>query len=86
VIWSNLKKKVIFRKFDELTFITSTGPIIIKSPRDVKTKGYSKSSLPLINKEDYEILYGLKTNLRSKKIFFHPYSTSKSYLGKELSS
>ena len=27
--------------------------------RTVKTKGYSKSSLPLINKEDYEILYGL---------------------------
>ena len=27
--------------------------------RTVKTKGYSKSSFPLINKEDYEILYGL---------------------------
>lgn len=27
--------------------------------RTVKTKGYSKSSLPLIRKEDYEILYGL---------------------------
>lgn len=27
--------------------------------RTVITKGYSKSSLPLINREDYEILYGL---------------------------
>jgi CRISPR/Cas system-associated protein endoribonuclease Cas2 len=27
--------------------------------RTIKTKGYSKSSLPLIRKEDYEILYGL---------------------------
>jgi len=27
--------------------------------RIVKSKGYSKSSLPLIDKEDYEILYGL---------------------------
>ena len=25
----------------------------------MKTKGYSKSSLPLINREDYEIIYGL---------------------------
>lgn len=27
--------------------------------RTVNTKGYSKSGLPLINREDYEILYGL---------------------------
>jgi hypothetical protein len=39
----------------------STGiiPINSRSIRTIKTKGYSKSSLPLINKEDYAILYGL---------------------------
>lgn len=39
----------------------STGIISINSRRirTIKTKGYSRSSLPLINKEDYAILYGL---------------------------
>jgi hypothetical protein len=39
----------------------NTGPIITGSvrTRNVKTKGYSKSDLPLINKDDYGILYGL---------------------------
>jgi len=39
----------------------STGIIPINSRRirTIKTKGYSRSSLPLINKEDYAILYGL---------------------------
>lgn len=48
-------------KFDELTFLTLTNPIITTSvwTRSVIKKGYSKSGLPLINKEDYEILYGL---------------------------
>ena len=74
--WSNLKK-VIFIKFDELTFITSTGPIIVKSPRNVKTKGYSKSMLPLINKEDYGIhLYGL-TSIKFNQTVSRSYSTSK---------
>lgn len=51
----------LFRKFDELTFFASTGSRITKSARirSVNTKGYSKSGLPLINKEDYAILYGL---------------------------
>nr|UYR50951.1 hypothetical protein [Morchella crassipes] len=29
------------------------------NPRNVKQGGYNKSSFPIINKEDYEILYGL---------------------------
>ena len=33
--------------------------LFIIAVRTVKTKGYSKSSFPLINKEDYGILYGL---------------------------
>lgn len=39
----------------------STGIISINSRRirTIKTKGYSRSSLPLINKEDYTILSGL---------------------------
>lgn len=39
----------------------STGiiPISSRRIRTIKTKGYSRSSLPLINKEDYAILYGL---------------------------
>lgn len=50
-----------FRKFDKLTFSTNSSSKDTKSIRIriVKLKGYSKSSFPLINKEDYEILYGL---------------------------
>ena len=49
------------RKFDKLTFSTRSYSTSTKSTRvrTVSIKGYSKSSLPLINKEDYEILYGL---------------------------
>lgn len=60
MIWSNLIT-VSNRKFEKLTFSTITGSESTKSTRvrTVKTKGYSKSSFPLINREDYEILYGL---------------------------
>lgn len=59
MIWSNLI--LIIRKFDKLTFSTKSDLESTKSTRvrSVSIKGYSKSSLPLINKEDYEILYGL---------------------------
>ena len=60
MIWSNL---IIIsnRKFEKLTFSTKSDSESTKSirVRTVKTKGYSKSSLPLINREDYEVLYGL---------------------------
>ena len=60
MIWSNL---IIIsnRKFEKLTFSTKSDSESTKSirVRTVKTKGYSKSSFPLINREDYEILYGL---------------------------
>lgn len=36
-------------------WISSTSAIL----RNVKPGGYNKSSFPIINKEDYEILYGL---------------------------
>lgn len=45
----------------QLTFYTFLRNISTSSPnlRNVKPGGYSKSSLPIINKEDYAILYGL---------------------------
>nr|QBM09623.1 hypothetical protein [Dactylella sp.] len=45
----------------QLTFCMFTRNISTTSSnfRNVKPGGYSKSSLPLINKEDYAILYGL---------------------------
>lgn len=60
MIWSNLIT-VCNRKFDKLTFSTKSDSESTKCARvrAVKTKGYSKSSSPLINREDYEILYGL---------------------------
>lgn len=60
MIWSNLII-ISIRKFKKLTFSTITNSESTKSARvrTVKTKGYSKSSLPIINREDYEILYGL---------------------------
>lgn len=60
MIWSNLIL-INNRKFEILTF--STTPVSESTKctrvRTVKTKGYSKSSFPLINREDYEIIYGL---------------------------
>lgn len=58
-MWYDLIYCCLNRKFDELTFITCTGITITQSLRTVRTKGYNKSGLPIINKEDYEILYGL---------------------------
>lgn len=54
----------------------STGiiPINSRSIRTIKTKGYSKSSLPLINKEDYAILYGLKSKFI--KTFYYSFTTT----------
>jgi hypothetical protein len=45
----------------QLTFFTNTRWISSTSSnhRNVAAGGYNKSSLPLINKEHYEILYGL---------------------------
>jgi hypothetical protein len=45
----------------QLTFLTNTRWISNSSRiyRNENSGGYNKSSLPLINKEDYEILYGL---------------------------
>lgn len=62
MIWSNpVGDSWQYRKFEKLTFSTKSDSESTKSTRvrTVLTKGYSKSSLPLINKEDYEILYGL---------------------------
>ena len=62
MIWSNpVGDSWQYRKFEKLTFSTKSDSESTKSTRvrTVITKGYSKSSLPLINKEDYEILYGL---------------------------
>ena len=77
MIWSNLIT-VCNRKFDKLTFSTKSDSESTKSTRarTVKTKGYSKSSLPLINREDSEILYGSggKPYL-VLKTFYRPYST-----------
>ena len=60
MIWSNL---IIIsnRKFEKLTFSIKSDSESTKSTRvrTIKTKGYSKSSFPLINREDYEVLYGL---------------------------
>ena len=41
--------------FTNIRWISSTSAIY----RNVKPGGYNKSSFPLINKEDYEILHGL---------------------------
>lgn len=45
--------------FEKLTFFAFTGSKytdrVRTRTREVITKGYSKSGLPLINKEDYEI-------------------------------
>lgn len=60
MIWSNLIQNS-YRKFGKLTFSTKSNSESTNSTRvrTVKTKGYSKSNSPLINREDYEILYGL---------------------------
>ncbi len=88
MIWSNLIT-VCNRKFYKLTFSTKSHSESTKSTRvrTVKTKGYSKSSLPLINREDYEILYGYggKSYL-VLKTFYRPYSTAPgSFKGDNLS-
>lgn len=79
MIWSNLII-VNNRKFEKLTFSTKSDSESTKSTRarTVKTKGYSKSCSPLINREDYEILYGLMTLTKFRWTFSHSYSTFRS--------
>lgn len=53
-----------FRKFVKLAFFmkrfaTEKYQILVKNSGTFLPGGYSKSGLPLIKKEDYEILYGL---------------------------
>lgn len=50
-----------YRKLDKFTFFTwiRTMSTTKQNFRTVKQGGYNKSSLPLINKEDYEIFFGL---------------------------
>lgn len=60
-MWYDLILLYSNRKFEKLTFSTRSYSKSTESTRviTVKKKGYSKSSFPLINREDYEILFGL---------------------------
>ena len=63
--------------------ISTTSPNL----RNVKPGGYSKSSLPIINKEDYAILYGLilgdayisRKNTENASIWFEQQALSKQF-------
>lgn len=51
-----IQKRVVSSETDNSVYYPAVQNTTV---RTVITKGYSKSSLPLINREDYEILYGL---------------------------